>query len=193
MTTETELREKLATCTRIFAMQEMLGLFGHISVFDPKEKRVYMSPAMGFDKATVTPDDIVVGGLDGKAFDAKQRFALEWPIHMSLHGTRSDAIAVAIVTPAEGPSFGIAPAGTCMWSPVFSKRSAGIPSSAPCDLIQVSAARADSFITSPNEPVRMILPLPGIEVVSMVSSSPPTSVQAKPTTCPTWFCCSARP
>ena len=95
MTTETELREKLATCTRIFAMQEMLGLFGHISVFDPKEKRVYMSPAMGFDKATVTADDIVVGDLNGKAFNTNQRFALEWPIHMALHGTRDDAIAVA--------------------------------------------------------------------------------------------------
>ena len=95
MNTETELREKLATCTRIFAMQEMLGLFGHISVFDPKQKRVYMSPAMGFDKAEVKPDDIVIGDLDGKVLDASQRFALEWPIHMALHQTRSDAIAVA--------------------------------------------------------------------------------------------------
>ena len=28
---------------------------------------------------------------------------------------RSDAIAVAMVTPAEGPSLGTAPAGTCRW------------------------------------------------------------------------------
>ncbi len=95
MTTETQLREKLATCTRIFAMQEMLGLFGHISVFDPAQKRVYMSPAMGFDKAEVTPDDIVVGDLNGAPLETSQRFALEWPIHMALHGTRDDAIAVA--------------------------------------------------------------------------------------------------
>lgn len=95
MNAETQLREKLAACTRIFAMQEMLGLFGHISVFDPGRKRVYMSPAMGFDKAEVKPDDIVVGGLDGKVFENSQRFALEWPIHMALHSTRGDAIAVA--------------------------------------------------------------------------------------------------
>lgn len=95
MNNETQHREKLATCTRIFAMQEMLGLFGHISVFDPQEKRVYMSPAMGFDKASVTADDIVVGDLDGKVLNTNQRFALEWPIHMALHSTRSDAIAVA--------------------------------------------------------------------------------------------------
>jgi L-fuculose-phosphate aldolase len=95
MTNETALREQLATCTRILAMQQLLGLFGHISVFDPKSRRVYMSPAMGFDKAEVGTDDIVVGDLDGKPFEEKQRFAIEWPIHMALHATRDDAIAVA--------------------------------------------------------------------------------------------------
>jgi DNA-binding FadR family transcriptional regulator len=57
----------------------------------------------------------------------------------------------------------------------------------------VRAASTDSFITSPSEPVRVIVPLPGMVAASMVSKSPPTSVHANPTTCPTWFCCSARP
>lgn len=95
MDNETILREKLANCTKIFAMQELLGLFGHISVFDPETQRVYMSPAMGSDKAFVTADDIVVGDITGKAFQPDQRFALEWPIHMSLHSARKEAIAVA--------------------------------------------------------------------------------------------------
>ena len=30
MTKETELREKLATCTRILGMQQLVGLFGHV-------------------------------------------------------------------------------------------------------------------------------------------------------------------
>ena len=30
-------------------------------------------------------------------------------------------MAVAIVTPADGPSFGVAPAGTWMWTVDFSK------------------------------------------------------------------------
>jgi hypothetical protein len=38
-------------------------------------------------------------------------------------------IAVAIVIPADGPSFGIAPAGTWMWSVFFSNVSRGMPSS----------------------------------------------------------------
>ena len=36
--------------------------------------------------------------------------------------------ATAMVTPAEGPSFGIAPAGTCMCTSFFSKKSSSMPS-----------------------------------------------------------------
>ena len=31
MASETELREQLATCARIFAMQGLIGLYGHVS------------------------------------------------------------------------------------------------------------------------------------------------------------------
>jgi hypothetical protein len=39
------------------------------------------------------------------------------------------AIAVAMVTPALGPSLGVAPAGTWMWTVVFSKAPGSMPSS----------------------------------------------------------------
>ena len=55
------------------------------------------------------------------------------------------------------------------------------------------AAWIDSFITSPNEPVKVNLPLPTTEAVSMVSKSPPTSVHARPVTSPTRFWVSALP
>ena len=53
--------------------------------------------------------------------------------HSDLVGDRasprtSDAIAVAIVIPAEGPSFGTAPAGTCTWTSCSANQSAGSPS-----------------------------------------------------------------
>ena len=47
-----------------------------------------------------------------------------------------------------------------------------------------AAAPADSFITSPREPVSWILPVPSITATSMGSSSPPTLVQARPLTRP---------
>ena len=44
----------------------------------------------------------------------------------------SDTSAVVIVTPALGPSFGTAPAGTCTWKRPRS-RAGSIPSSAACE------------------------------------------------------------
>ena len=57
----------------------------------------------------------------------------------------------------------------------------------------VIAAWIDSCITSPSWPVCVSLPLPGTTAASIVSSSPPTSVHARPVTRPTWSCSSARP
>ena len=41
----------------------------------------------------------------------------------------SETIAVAMVTPADGPSFGTAPAGTWMWMSFFSNHSGSTSSS----------------------------------------------------------------
>jgi ribulose-5-phosphate 4-epimerase/fuculose-1-phosphate aldolase len=95
VSTETALREKLATCTRIFAMQGLLGLFGHISAYDSAAGRVYFSPAQGADKSVVQAGDILVSDLSGKNLENDQRLPAEWPIHTVLHGKRSDALAVA--------------------------------------------------------------------------------------------------
>ncbi|MGE5537728.1 MAG: class II aldolase/adducin family protein [Gemmatimonas sp.] len=95
MATETELREKLSACTRIFAMQELLGLFGHISAYDPDAQHVYFSPSQGVDKTAVKPDDILVSDLDGTVLEGDRRLPAEWPIHTVLHNRRMDALAVA--------------------------------------------------------------------------------------------------
>ena len=54
-----------------------------------------------------------------------------------------------MVTPADGPSFGTAPAGTCTWKRRSSALGA-MPSSAACDRTNDSAICADSFMTSPS-------------------------------------------
>ena len=73
----------------------------------------------------------------------------------------SDAIAVAIVIPAEGPSFGTAPAGTWMWTSCSANQFSGSPRAVVCERTHESAACADSCITSPSWPVIVSLPLPG--------------------------------
>ncbi len=95
MDSESSLCDKLAACTRIFVMQGLIGLFGHVSVYDPEAKRVFITPGMGSDKADLRAADMVLTDLDGQALDGEQRAPVEWPIHTALHATREDALAVA--------------------------------------------------------------------------------------------------
>jgi len=48
---------------------------------------------------------------------------------LTLRPVSSEASAVTMVTPALGPSLGMAPAGTWMWNPRFSKTPGSMPSS----------------------------------------------------------------
>ena len=106
MASETELREQLASCARIMAMQGLLGLHGHISVYQPDVKRMLISPGAGSDKANLRADDMVLAGLDGKAVDS-QRPPLEWPIHTAIHAARADALAIAHLHPPYATLFSI--------------------------------------------------------------------------------------
>lgn len=108
MVSEDTLREKLATCTRIFAMQGLLGLFGHISIYQPESKRVLISPGLGSDKATMRPDQLLVIDLSGGAIEGEGPPPIEWPIHTALHGARKDALAVAHLHPPYATLFSIA-------------------------------------------------------------------------------------
>src|SRR3984957_3256248 len=107
MASESELRDQLATCARIFAMQGLLGLHGHVSVYQPEAKRLLITPGAGSDKANLCAEDMVLAGLDGKAVDGK-RPPLEWPIHTALHAARADAIAIAHLHPPYATLFSIA-------------------------------------------------------------------------------------
>lgn len=95
MTKETELREKLATCTRILGMQQLVGLFGHVSTYDPDTERVYICPGMGNDKTTMQADDMLALDLEGAVLEGEAHVPAEWPIHTVLHRRREDALAVA--------------------------------------------------------------------------------------------------
>ena len=103
----------------------------------------------------------------------------------TLRPVSSDAIDVESETPADGPSFGIAPAGMWMCKSCLANQSSGSPSSEERERRNEIAAVADSFITSPSWPVSVSLPVPGIAVVSMNRMSPPTGVYARPVATPT--------
>ena len=92
----------------------------------------------------------------------------------------TDTSDETIATPADGPSLGIAPSGTCTCRSISANVSSWISSSSAWERIYVRAAVADSFITSPSLPVRVKPPLPFISEVSIKRITPPTGVQAKP-------------
>ena len=95
MISDNDLREQLAICTRIFAMQGLIGVFGHVSVYQPETKRVFITPGMGSDKGSLRAENMVIADLDGKPLEGKEGPPVEWPIHTALHGAREDALAVA--------------------------------------------------------------------------------------------------
>jgi len=108
MTSESDQREQLATCARIFAMQGLLGLHGHVSVYEPATRRVLITPGAGSDKANLRAEDMVPADLEGKALEGTGRPPLEWPIHMKLHAARADALAIAHLHPPYATLFAIA-------------------------------------------------------------------------------------
>ena len=79
----------------------------------------------------------------------------------------SETIAVTRVIPAEGPSFGMAPSGTCRCRSTRSKKDSSMPSWRAWERTQESAVWALSFITSPSWPVRVRPFLPNICEASM--------------------------
>ena len=98
----------------------------------------------------------------------------------------ADTIAVAIVTPADGPSFGNR-AGRhvdvqiVLVEEIRRRRRAR----SAIERMWLTAARADSCITLPSCPVSVMLPWPpGSRLASMNSTSPPLSVHATPVATP---------
>ena len=97
----------------------------------------------------------------------------------------ADRIAVAIVTPAGRAVLGMAPAGTWMCRSRWDMKSSGMPSAWLFARMWLSAARADSCITSPSWPVRITCwAPPSSSVASTNSTSPPASVHATPVATP---------
>src|SRR5438093_11775482 len=109
MSKEPELREQIATLTRIFAMRGLLGIHGHVSAYDPDAGRIYMCPGFGWDKATTRPEDLFVFDIDGKILEGEgRRVPLEWPIHTALHAARPDARAIGHLHSPYATAFAIA-------------------------------------------------------------------------------------
>ena len=128
--------------------EEMAGVPHHmIAVAEPSEQ---WSAAEYVAKATPIVDDILSRG--------------KLPI---LVGVVIGVLGMVMAAPALGPSLGVAPSGTWIWMSFFSKASSKIPKARARLRTTVRAVSTDSFITSPNCPVRSSSPFPGMMLTSI--------------------------
>ena len=98
---------------KLITAQLTTGSGGNLSVCNRERALVAIKPS-GVDYFDLTPEDVVVLDLDGRIVEGRLRPSSESGFHLGLLRSRADISAVAIVIPADGPSFGMAPAGTWM-------------------------------------------------------------------------------
>ncbi len=92
-TSETKLREQLATATRMMVMAELLDYSGHLSARLPGTDRVLIQPRDS-SRAGLTPDEILIVDLDGKLLEGKGPPPAETAIHLGVYRARDDVFAV---------------------------------------------------------------------------------------------------
>ncbi|KAH3670744.1 hypothetical protein OGAPHI_001260 [Ogataea philodendri] len=155
----------------------------------------FQSDRLSFGKITVlTPDR-----LAARVFSFRPPIRRTRPVNVSspviaTSGSKgrfraSDRNDDVIATPAEGPSFGVAPSGKCKCICARSKNRFSTKRLARNILENEYAIRTDSFITSPSCPVRSTFGVESLliacsKIDSMYNAEPPVEVHASPITTP---------
>lgn len=80
--TADELRDELATATRILGRHEMIGMFGHVSLLTDDPDRYLICPGAGRRKDLVRPEDVIELGLDD---EFRVGLPLELYMHAAMH------------------------------------------------------------------------------------------------------------
>jgi ribulose-5-phosphate 4-epimerase/fuculose-1-phosphate aldolase len=75
---ERELREELATATRILGRHEMIGMFGHVSLLTDDPQRYLICPGAGKRKDRCRPEDLLL-------LDLEDEFAPGRPLELYMH------------------------------------------------------------------------------------------------------------
>jgi ribulose-5-phosphate 4-epimerase/fuculose-1-phosphate aldolase len=96
---EAACREKLAEMCRILAHQDLVGMFGHISIRVPGTDTLVITPGAGANKHRVGPRDLFMfdinGEMTGRPDDPDVQIPIEWRIHTQLHRDNPNAGCVA--------------------------------------------------------------------------------------------------
>jgi ribulose-5-phosphate 4-epimerase/fuculose-1-phosphate aldolase len=88
-----DLREKVATCTRLLVMQEVMDYSGHVSARIPGTDRILIQPR-DTSRLALSAADILIVDLDGKVLEGSLPVPMETALHTSVYRARPDARAV---------------------------------------------------------------------------------------------------
>jgi ribulose-5-phosphate 4-epimerase/fuculose-1-phosphate aldolase len=91
--TTDNLREQIATCTRLLVMTEVMDYSGHVSARIPGTDRVLIQPR-NTSRLALTADDMLVVDLDGNVLEGTAPAPMETALHVSVYRARPDARAV---------------------------------------------------------------------------------------------------
>ncbi|MCU1489487.1 MAG: hypothetical protein JWM85_892 [Acidimicrobiaceae bacterium] len=86
---EVDLREQLATCTRILVFKNILDFSGHLSARIPGTDHILIQPRDA-SRAALVPEEILVVNLDGEVIDGSGPPPAETVIHTGVYGARPD-------------------------------------------------------------------------------------------------------
>ena len=88
-----ELREEVATCTRLLVMQEVMDYSGHVSARIPGTDRILIQ-SRDISRLALGAADLLVVDLDGKVLEGSLPAPMETALHTSVYRARPDARAV---------------------------------------------------------------------------------------------------
>ncbi|HEY4202704.1 MAG TPA: class II aldolase/adducin family protein [Devosiaceae bacterium] len=95
---EAACRDKLAEMCRILAAQDLIGMFGHVSIRVPGTDLLVITPGAGANKHQVGPSDLFKYNLAGELLERPQgdvQIPIEWRIHTQMHRDNPAAGCVA--------------------------------------------------------------------------------------------------
>ncbi len=101
-----QLRQEVATCTRLLVMQEVMDYSGHVSARIPGTDRILIQPK-DTSRVALTADDILVVDLDGNILEGQGITPLETALHTSVYRARPDALAVCHGHPSISTLFSV--------------------------------------------------------------------------------------
>ncbi|MBV9119292.1 MAG: class II aldolase/adducin family protein [Chloroflexi bacterium] len=116
-----ELKQQLATGTRILYEHGLVDAYGHLSFRLPGTDRFLINPRQS--PALLKPETVLTMTLDGEVVEGSDRPNSEWHIHGSIYSARSDVGSVCHAHTDMSILFSMAPVGLRpmfgMSSPVF--------------------------------------------------------------------------